>query len=192
MYTLKTKDWFDTDGFPIAVERRDPQEHFELHVHDFYEIVIVVGGRAFHVTRRYSWPLGAGDVLIVGGSEVHQYREIKDLRLISILFRPEKLHMEVLDLSGLPGYQALFSFGPSGRERNSQKRFLQLSSKELSVALNYVETLDHELKMRNPGFAFMACAWFMQLVGYLSRAYSQFHAMFGVPPSEYRKRQALV
>jgi AraC-like DNA-binding protein/mannose-6-phosphate isomerase-like protein (cupin superfamily) len=173
MFTPKTKDRFHADDFPITVERRNPQEHFELEAHDYYEIVIVVGGRAFHVTRRNSRPLGAGDILIVGGSEAHQYREIKELRLINILFRPDKLHMELLDLSGVPGYQALFSFEPSGRERDSQKSSLQLSSKELSVALNYVETLDHELKMRNPGFAFLACAWFMQLVGYLSRAYSQ-------------------
>jgi AraC-like DNA-binding protein len=173
MFTLNTKDWLHTDGFPISVKRGDPQEHVELNAHEFCEIVIVVGGRAVHVTRRDSYPLGAGDVLIAGGSKAQQYREIKDLRLINILFRPEKLHMELLDLSGLPGYQALFSFEPSGRERNSQRRSLQLSSKELSVALNYVETLDHELRMRNPGFAFMACAWLMQLVGYLSRAYSQ-------------------
>jgi AraC family L-rhamnose operon regulatory protein RhaS len=108
MFTLKRKDRFHHDDFPIAVERRDPQEHFELKARDSYEIVIVVGGRAFHVTRRNSRPLAAGDVLIVGGSEVHQYREIKDLHLINILFRPDKLHMELLDLSGVPGYQALF------------------------------------------------------------------------------------
>ena len=171
MFTLQTKDLFQPDGFPITVERRDPPERVELHTYEFSEIVIVLSGRASHVTRRESWPVAAGDVFVVGGSHSSEYRELRDLRLITILFRPEKLHMELLDLSGLPGYQALFSFEPSGREGNSQKRSLQLSSKELSIALNYVDTLDHELKMRNPGFAFIAYAWFMHLVGYLSRAY---------------------
>ena len=85
------------------------------------EIVIVVGGRALHVTRRDSRPVAAGDVLIVGASEARQYREIKDLRLINILFRPDKLHMELLDLSGVPGYQALFSFESSGASATRRK-----------------------------------------------------------------------
>ena len=77
--------------FHIAVER-DPQEHFELEARDSCAIVIVVGGRAFHVTRLNSRPLGAGDVLIVGASEARQYREIKDLRLINILFAQKDPH----------------------------------------------------------------------------------------------------
>ena len=109
---------------------------------------------------------------LIGGSEACEYREMKDLRLVDILFRPDKLRMELLDLSGLPGYQALFTVESSGRKCRSLKRGFQLDSKQLSIAFSYAEMLAHELRMRNPGFAFMAYAWFMQLVGYLSRAYS--------------------
>ena len=173
MLTLKTEDWFRTNGFPIAIERREPHEPFEPHAHEFCEIVIVAGDRALRPTRHDSRQPGTGDVLVLGNSETRLYREIEDLRLINILFRPELCDMELLDLSGLPGYKALFSFEPQGRNRNSQERALRLSPKELSIALNYVEILDHELKMQNPGFAFMAYVWFMQLVGYLPRAHSQ-------------------
>jgi hypothetical protein len=51
---------------------------------------LVFGGRALHVIGDESWPVAAGDVFVVGGSEAHDYREIKDLRLINILFLPEK------------------------------------------------------------------------------------------------------
>jgi AraC-like DNA-binding protein len=173
MLTLKTNDWFPPDDFPIAVERRDPQERFALHAHEFSEIVIILGGSALHVTGSESRPVVTGDVFVAGRREAHAYREAKDLRLINILFCPEKLHMELLDLSGLPGYQALFTFEPSMRTCPPRNRALQLSPKELSIAVNYAETLAHELEMQNPGFAFIAYAWFMQLVGYLSRAYSR-------------------
>ena len=46
--TLHAKDWFHSDGFPLAVERREPQEPFDLHVHDFSELVVVTGGRGMH------------------------------------------------------------------------------------------------------------------------------------------------
>src|SRR5437764_1160665 len=45
--TLRAKDWFHPDGFPLAVERRDPQEPFGLHGHDFSEVVVVTGGPGF-------------------------------------------------------------------------------------------------------------------------------------------------
>jgi hypothetical protein len=53
---LKRKDWFQPDGFPVAVERRDPQEPFGLHAHEFAEIVIITSGRGVHITGRETYP----------------------------------------------------------------------------------------------------------------------------------------
>lgn len=139
----------------------------------FCEIVIILAGRALHVTSRESRPVTAGDVFVVGGSETHEYREMEDLRLVKILFRPKKLQMELLDLPILPGYLALFTVESSGRKGQPVNRRLRLAPKELSVALSFVERLGHELEARNPGFQFMVHAYFMQIVCYLSRTYSQ-------------------
>ena len=68
---LKRIDWFHPDGFPIAVERRDPQEPFGLHAHEFTEIVIITAGRGEHVTGKESYPLNAGDAFVIGGSRYH-------------------------------------------------------------------------------------------------------------------------
>ena len=57
--TLRKEDWFHSDGFPIVVARRDPQEPFGLHAHEFSEIVIITGGTGLHVT-------GAGVVATCG------------------------------------------------------------------------------------------------------------------------------
>ena len=92
---LRIGDWFHPDGFPLAVERRDPQEAFGPHTHEFSEIVIVTGGRALHVTDRESWPICAGDVFVIGGARVHEYRDLENLRLINVLFRLEILRLEL-------------------------------------------------------------------------------------------------
>ena len=73
MQILKNEDWFHEDGFPIAVERRDPQEAFGIHTHEFSEIVVVTGGEGLHVTGEDSWPLTTGDVFVIGGSRPHDY-----------------------------------------------------------------------------------------------------------------------
>ena len=173
MRTLRTSDWFGPDGFPLSIVRKEPQEQFAIHTHEFSEIVMVFGGSALHVVGDESWPVAAGDVFIVGGSEVHDYREIKDLRLINILFQPENIHLEPMDLSRFSGYQELFSFESPSYKCCTPKRKLRLAQKELSIALNYVDSLEHEIKMRAPGYSFMGLSYFMQIVCFLSRAFDE-------------------
>jgi AraC-like DNA-binding protein len=171
--TLRKTDWFHADRFPIAVERRDPQEPFGLHRHDFSELVLVTGGRGLHVTGAESWPLAAGDVFVLGGSRPHDYQNMDALRLINILYDPANLRLPLSDLPSLPGYHALFTLEPAWRKRHKFNSRLRLSPKELGMVIGFVDQLDEELKSRAPGFRLMATAIFMQLLGWLARCYSQ-------------------
>lgn len=170
---LKTPDWFHRDGFPIAVERRDPQEPFGLHAHEFSELVIIVSGSGWHVTGRESWPLTAGDVFVISGQRPHNYRQMDQLCLVNIMFQPARMHLELADLPGLAGYHALFALEPAWRQRHRFSSRLRLTPQELGKVLGHVDQLDEELKLRGPAFGFLATAAFMQIIGYLSRCYSQ-------------------
>jgi AraC-like DNA-binding protein/mannose-6-phosphate isomerase-like protein (cupin superfamily) len=170
---LRTQDWFHADGFPIAVERREPQEPFGLHAHEFVELVIITSGHGLHVTGRESWPLSSGDVFAISGSRPHDYQNMDNLCLINILFKPEKLRLELIDLPTLPGYHALFSLEPAWRRRHQFKSRLHLTPTELNVVLGFVNQLDEELKARAAGFGFLATASFMQIIGFLSRCYDR-------------------
>ena len=170
---LKTEDWFHADGFPISVQRRDPQEPFGLHAHQFVELVIITGGRGLHVTGKESWPLAAGDVFVISGSRPHDYRNMDQLRLVNILYQPQRLNLELNDLTTLPGYHALFTLEPAWRTRHRFNSRLHLSPAELGVVMGLVDSLDEELKERSAGFGFMALSLFRQLVGYLSRCYGR-------------------
>jgi AraC-like DNA-binding protein len=171
--TLKKEDWFHADGFPISVERRDPQKPFGLHTHEFSEIVIVTGGQGLHVTGKESWTLSTGDVFVISGSRPHDYNNLNQLSLINILFDPEKLRLDLVDLASLPGYHALFTLEPAWRKRHQFKSRLRLAPKDLARVVARVDELEQELKSREPGFGFLATATFMQLAGFLSRCYGQ-------------------
>lgn len=171
--TLKRKDWFHPDGFPIAVERRDPQEPFGLHAHEFAEIVIITSGRGEHVTGKESYPLSAGDAFVIGGSRQHDYHSMERLCLVNLLFQPDKLNLRTWDLRTLPGYHALFTLEPAWRKRHQFRSRLHLAPKELSLVLELVDELDEELKSRASGFKFMATAAFMRIVCYLARCYGR-------------------
>lgn len=171
--TLKRKDWFHPDGFPISVERRDPQEPFGLHAHEFAEIVIITAGRGVHVTGKETYPLNVGDAFVIGGSRPHDYHSMEKLCLVNILFQPQKLNLRTYDLRILPGYHALFTLEPAWRRRHQFNGRLRLATSELSRVLTFVDTLEEELKLRSAGFKFMATASFMQIVGYLARCYAR-------------------
>jgi len=170
---LRKEDWFHRDGFPITVERRDPQQPFGPHAHEFAELVIITGGRGKHVTGNQSWPLSAGDVFVISGSRPHDYRDMDQLRLVNILYDPAPLQMEMRDLAKLAGYHALFRLEPAWRRRHQFNSRLHLTPRELGVLLGLVDQLDEELKLRAPGFGFMAAALFMRMIGFLSRCYGR-------------------
>jgi len=171
--TLRKEDWFHADGFPIAVERRDPQEPFGLHAHDFSEIVIITGGTGLHITGEDSWQLATGDVFVIGGSRPHDYLNMDNLKLINILYDQDELALNLGDLPSLPGYHALFHLEPAWRQRHQFKSRLCLSPRDLSTAVTLVNQLDDELQRRTAGFGFLATAAYMQLVGFLSRCYDR-------------------
>jgi AraC family L-rhamnose operon transcriptional activator RhaR/AraC family L-rhamnose operon regulatory protein RhaS len=171
--TLRKEDWFHPDGFPLVVARRDPQEPFGLHSHEFSEIVIITGGTGLHVTGRESWPLIAGDVFVIGGSRPHDYQDMDGLKLINILFDPADLRLDPLDLTALAGYHALFTLEPAWRRRHGFKSRLHVAPKDLGVVIGLVDQLDEELRARGPGFRFVATALYMQLIGFLARCYSR-------------------
>jgi AraC-like DNA-binding protein len=170
---LKIDDWFHSDGFPISVERREPQEEFEAHAHEFAELVIVTGGKGMHVTDQGAWDLTAGDVFVISGNYEHEYRDLHDLRLVNILYLPSQLKMRLLDLPSVAGYHALFTLEPSRRGRHPVRSRLRLDARELVRVAGMVDRLEEELKCRDCGFGFMATAAFMQLVGHLSRCYGR-------------------
>lgn len=171
---LKIEDWFHPDGFPISVERREPQQAFDPHAHEFAEVVIVTGGKCLHVSGQDSWEVTAGDVFVITGDREHEYREVEQLQLINILYQPAQLKLGLLDLTSVAGYHALFTLEPSQRKpRQKTKRRMRLSSKEMAHVLEIIDRLERELEAREPGFAFMATAHFMQIIGLLSRIYGR-------------------
>jgi AraC-like DNA-binding protein len=103
----------------------------------------------------------------------HDYQDMDGLKLINVLFDPDDLRINLLDLPALPGYHALFTLEPVWRQRHRFKSRLHLTPRDLAVGVGIVDQLDEELRARGPGFGFLAMALYMQLIGFLARCYSR-------------------
>ncbi len=169
---LTKAEFFGDLSLPIELIRRNPQEPFPLHTHEFSELVIVFAGRGTHVTESEEWSIQAGDVFVIQGERAHGYCTIEALRLVNILFDPTHLGVPETDLLAIPGYHALVTVEPRYRREHRFGSRLRLSLEQLGQVALLVDALERETAAKEPGYQSMAAAYFMQIVGYLSRCFT--------------------
>jgi AraC-like DNA-binding protein len=168
---------FESADIAIVVERfRSSLPVVKMHSHDFSELVLIHGGRGTHATESEQWPIGAGDVFVVNGTRPHEYRDMDRLDMTQVLFSADELSMPLHDLGSVPGYHALFTLEPSYRSRHGFGSRLRLGADELVRAESLLASLSDQLDRKGPAFRFMAVAFFMELVGFLSLCYGRSRA----------------
>ncbi len=61
---LLKRDVFNPPDSPVTMARRTPQWEFDMHTHDFSELVVIVSGKSMHLTENETYPVQRGDVLL--------------------------------------------------------------------------------------------------------------------------------
>jgi len=168
-------------NLPLAAMRMNPQSPTVFHYHDFMELVFIENGHGIHFTENESYPIAAGDVFVIRERDAHEYSNTNNLRLINVLFYPDKLALPLKELEDLRGYHALFETRRSGRRFYGLKSHLRLDLKQLTYIEGLISSLEQELKDKKPGFSFMAKVLFMQIIGILSRYYDDRQALARPP-----------
>lgn len=161
-----------SSGLPLSVVRSIRQRPREIHRHDFSEIVVVTRGVGMHVSEYAAWPVQAGDVFVIGGRQAHYYDDVHDLDLVNVLFQRDRIKLDVHDIAELPGFQALFGI-PDMRSRQEFRSRFRLQARDLALVQAYIDALERELAAPNPAKACFSNAYFMLILGSLSRLYSR-------------------
>lgn len=179
-------DYFGPDGFPVTVRvvrtepagrPSHPHDVTEIdHYHDFCELVIVLSGRGRHLLEGESFPVSAGNVFVVQGSQVHCFRDRDDLVLMNVMYDPARLPLPAGLLRRLPGYSALFLLEPSFRSAHRFSSRLDLSREDLGTAEAMAERLEREARGRQPGHEAALLGLLVELMVFLSRRYGESEA----------------
>ncbi|MDO9541787.1 MAG: helix-turn-helix domain-containing protein [Kiritimatiellia bacterium] len=149
----------------------NPQNSTLFHYHNFMELVFIESGQGIHFTGTESYPITAGDAFVIRKHDAHGYSNTNNLRLINVLFYPNKLALPLKELDKLRGYHALFKTKRSAREFYGLKSHLCLDLKQLTYIEGLISSLEQELKDKKAGFSFTAKALFMLIICDLSRYY---------------------
>jgi AraC-like DNA-binding protein len=171
--TIRSASVFRDADFPLACMRIKEHGNTAVHGHSFHELVIIVAGQGHHVLDGEEYPLSAGDVFVVRGEMKHGYAGTDHMTLVNILYNPRQLGLPLNELRDLPGYHALFRVQPRLRPGERFKSRFRLSEEDLVETAGMIYRLEQELERNRPGYRFVAFAQLMNLIGFLSRCYSQ-------------------
>jgi AraC-like DNA-binding protein len=177
---LKTNQFLINRNLPIMVLRRDPQEIYPLHSHEFFELVVVYRGEGMHLIHCESREIRAGDVFVVHGNTLHGYAELRDLALYNIIFDPA--HSESY-LSYFPDMRCLSGLEP-GKKSN---RVMHLNENELNSIIPMINEIETEQINGRDDSASIIIAWFSLIVAYISRFSANINNKVEVCPDRIAK-----
>lgn len=181
--TIAGRDnYFGKSGFPLAVLRvhtnprgKESHQHdlTEIeHSHDFCELVIVTQGSATQVLEGDSFQVSTGDIFILQGQQKHYFCNRNQLEIINIMYDPEQLGLPESKLRSMAGYCALFMLEPNYRQQHRFASHLHLKPLSLGHVEQLTETMEDEWKSSLPGRETLLKAKLLELIVYLSRAYT--------------------
>ena len=170
---LLSIDYFNSDGIPLQVLRREPQPPYPIHSHEFSELVIITDGQGEHVTENGVFSVEKGDVFVINGDLSHGYSRLDDLCLINIIFDLRKLAIPFLDLGRSTGFHTLFTVDPVFRRGERSVGMMRIEGSEYRALLTLVADLEQSLGTAFPGSQFAGLTSFMSVLSFLSRFYDR-------------------
>lgn len=172
-FSAQREDIFIEDEFPLAVIWLTDHPDLGLHTHDFTELVIVLAGSARHMTDEDEYPIHPGDVFVIPPGVAHGYTGCNRLELVNIVYETNLLNLPNTGLMRFPGYRALFTLEPAFRSHHKFKGRLHLPLQKHREVNQLVRDLQEELYYRKDGFHFICLTLLMQVIGQLSRVYTE-------------------
>lgn len=165
MAILSNSDFLSNKTLPVKLIRRDPQEAYGLHSHEFSELVIVYRGSGDHLIHGERRPISAGDVFLIRGQTRHGYENLHGLALCNLLFDLHETANPLFALSRYPLLRRLTALEPG---RIAERRFY-LTPEEMPGIMEVLNAIEEEQNGRNEDYPSAMAALFVLLIVRLSR-----------------------
>lgn len=108
VYTLSQDFVRLSNRSPVRAQRLPLQTDHVPHNHEFYEICLVLGGTARHLTAEGGERLLAGSVVVVAPGQVHGFADTRRLAILNIYYLAEWFLANLHALEGIDRLVPLF------------------------------------------------------------------------------------
>ena len=160
-------------SFRFRISFVEHPDNFRMHSHEYSELVVVLGGRAMHLTEFENHPLETGDAFVINGGARHGFEKPQGLKLCNLMFDPRQFLNDQRDLDTLMGYHALFHLAPRSPGPRAFKERLHLSAVEMEPVSALISSMKTEFDGRAEGWRTVVRSQFLLLATHLSRLYGR-------------------
>lgn len=116
----------------------------EPHIHDFYEMNIILGGIGIHQIESSSWAVSRGDVFVIPPKTVHAYSQTENLEVYHILLRNDFVQRNQSESKMIPGYFQFMEIEPFIRQNGTETMFLHLNEAQLSEIRHDIKYIEED------------------------------------------------
>ncbi len=159
--------------FPLNV-RFINQDSTEMHAHEFTELVIILDGYGKHITEFGEHDLEKGNVFVIPQGGKHSYEDAHELKLMNVLFTPDKLPIPLLDYYKLPGFNALFSLSHEFCRKKRFYPFFSLAPEQFDRVNSLLNFMQKECTELPSGYRLCLLGYFISLLINLARDYNNY------------------
>nr|WP_239565945.1 helix-turn-helix domain-containing protein [Paenibacillus sacheonensis] len=165
----------DNPAFPFRAFRAPVGQDYDLHIHDFVEIIYVTEGHGIHLFQDRELPIREGDIFIIHRHVPHGYRRLPDtpLTVNNVIFDPYYFEQELSHMAGVNGFIDFYYLEPFLQGQARVGTFMNLSKLERSQAIAILDSLVREDTDRESNYELMVRTHLLQLFIYLSRCYER-------------------
>jgi len=141
---------------------------FDIHTHNFSELVIITSGTGQHVVNNLSYHVGAGEVFVLCEKSVHGFSQCKNLAMTNIAYDASALERHHDDLMRIAGYHSLFILEPISLQKGEFNQHIKLSCSKQQEIKTYLERLQSVQLSKGLGQATLSFSIFLEIVVALS------------------------
>lgn len=156
---------------PIHYQKGEIQSDFDIHKHDYSELIVITGGKCNHIIDDVEYTIHKGDVYVINCGVSHGFTNVENLQYYNVMFDPDKAFSSNQDLKGMAGFQALFVLEPFYRKEHQFKNRLRLDTVELISVIKLLDFGMEEYNSGEKGFESMVMVYFIAIVVFISRKY---------------------
>lgn len=172
MFRMPLEAFTEDESFPFYIQYGIHNEPLFAHGHDdYFELVIVLSGKARHIVDGAAYPIEKGDVFVVGPDTEHGYEAPQHFRLCNIMFRKHFINFSDCDIAGSSGFQALFVLEPHCTRHSRFCSNLKLEEQNFQTISAMISKLYLEYYGKPIGWKTMIQSAFLELTVTLSRMY---------------------
>lgn len=159
--------------FPIHLQYgQHSADDCYMHGHeDYFEMVVVLEGRAEHLVGEDSYKISAGDVFVINSSTEHGFKSADKIVICNIMFKPEILG-QMFNIAETEGFQALFILEPQFTQNHRFSGGLRLPAESFVQVRMLIEQMMEEYNRCGEGWQTLVYADFLRLCVLLSSNYS--------------------